>query len=406
MQIDGFTVVVCGFLIRTLLALLFLVLWVKDRHAIWFAWWSAAFFLGDVTALFYLLHEYAGVIPPAGFEAASLILAFGCCWQAARAFEGRAPLLSPVLAALVVWLFACLIPGFLDNAAYRVVLSSALIGPIAAMSAVEFWRGREERLPSRWGIIALFGSMAAIFVSRIPLVGLLPFPFGALPMEPNWLSAFSLILILHTAVLAVLVVAMTRERLEREQQLKAQTDSLTGALNRRAFMTYAERLLSRHERGRKPLCLVLFDIDQFKSLNDRFGHIGGDEILTRFVAITEANLRPDDFLFRLGGDEFCWLLPDTDIAEAYAAAERVCDGIADSVMVVAGAPVKLTASMGVASTETFGYALDPLMREADTALYAAKAAGRNRVAAAAAGVAAETGSQAFRPGRRVALGRK
>jgi predicted signal transduction protein with EAL and GGDEF domain len=68
--------------------------------------------------------------------------------------------------------------------------------------------------------------------------------------------------------------------------------------------------------------------------------------------------------------------------------------------------VKLTASMGVASTETFGYALDPLMREADTALYAAKAAGRNRVAAAAAGVAAETGSQAFRPGRRVALGRK
>ena len=80
MQIDGFTVVVCGFLIRTLLALLFLVLWVKDRHAIWFAWWSAAFFLGDVTALFYLLHEYAGVIPPAGFEAASLILAFGCCW--------------------------------------------------------------------------------------------------------------------------------------------------------------------------------------------------------------------------------------------------------------------------------------------------------------------------------------
>jgi diguanylate cyclase (GGDEF)-like protein len=170
-------------------------------------------------------------------------------------------------------------------------------------------------------------------------------------------------------------------------------------------MTYAERLLARHKRGGKPLCLVLFDIDQFKALNDRFGHIGGDEILTRFVAITEANLRPDDFLFRLGGDEFCWLLPDTNIADGCETAERVCDGIADSVMVVAGAPVKLTASMGVASTETFGYALDPLMREADTALYAAKAAGRNRVAAAMPRPAAEAGSRPRR-GSRVALGGK
>ena len=84
MQIDGYTVVVSGILIRTLLAILFLAFWIRDRRAIWFAWWSAAFFLGDVTALFYLLHEYAGVIPPAGFEAASLILAFGCCWHSCR----------------------------------------------------------------------------------------------------------------------------------------------------------------------------------------------------------------------------------------------------------------------------------------------------------------------------------
>ena len=314
MQIDGHTVVLCGILIRTLLAILFLSFWIKDRQATWFAWWSAAFFLGDLMALFYLRSGFVVVSAPSGFVVAALIAGAACCWQGARAFEGRAPLWLPVLGTPALWLLACLIPGFIENLSYRVVLSSLLLAPLLAMAAVEFRRGRQEKLPSRRAIVVLFALLSAFFASRIALVGLAPYPFGALPMQMNWLAAFSLILILHTVILAVLIVAMSRERLEREQMLKAQTDLLTGALNRHAFEAYGERLIAWHETAGKPLCLLLFDLDQLKSLNDRFGHAGGDAILKQFAAVARENIRPGDLLFRLGGDEFCCLLPGTNMA--------------------------------------------------------------------------------------------
>jgi diguanylate cyclase (GGDEF)-like protein len=383
MQIDGSTVVLMGLLARTLLGILFLVFWLRDKRAVWFLWWSATFFLGDVAALSYLLNRFVFLSLPFGYEVAILIAAMACVWQGARTFEGREPLWLPVLVAPTIWMFACLIPGFLETASYRVVLSSLLLSPLAAMSAVEFWRGREERLPSRWAIILLFASLSMFFASRIALLGIAPFPFGAQPMQSSWVGAFSLILVLTTIVLAVLIVAMTRERLEREQMLKAQTDLLTGAFNRRAFLTYGERLIMRHRVAKKPLCLVLFDLDQFKELNDQFGHIGGDQFLTKFVAVAYNNIRPGDFLFRLGGDEFCCLLPETDTSEALMIAERMRRQIAATTIDIADVPVNVTASIGIASTESFGYSLDALLYEADIATYAAKGQGRNQVAVAA-----------------------
>ena len=102
---------------------------------------------------------------------------------------------------------------------------------------IEFWRGRAERLPSRWPVIVIFGSFALLSCRRIPLIGMAPFPFGALPMQPGWLGAFNLVMFAHTLLLSVLMVSLSKERLELDQRTKAQTDPLTGALNRRAFMS-------------------------------------------------------------------------------------------------------------------------------------------------------------------------
>jgi diguanylate cyclase (GGDEF)-like protein len=281
-----------------------------------------------------------------------------------------------------LWLLACLIPGFLDELSHRVVLSSLLLSGMSAVVAFEFWRGRREKLPSRWAIIALFLSLSMFFASRMALVAIAPYPFGALPVQTSWLAAFALVLILHTIILAVLIVAMSRERLEREQMLKAQTDLLTGALNRHAFEAYGERLIARHETVAKPLCLLIVDLDQLKSLNDRFGHAGGDAILVKFAAIARENIRPGDLLFRLGGDEFCCLLPETSMAHACEIGERVRTRIAAATMDLANIKVKVTASIGVASAETFGYALDVLLHEADMAVYDAKRQGRNKVVVA------------------------
>ena len=406
MQIDGYTVVFCGILIRTLLALLFLAFWIKDRRAIWFAWWSATFFLGDLVALFYLRNEFAVASSPSGFMVAALIAGSACCWQGARAFEGRTPLWLPVFGMPALWLLACLIPGFIENLSYRVVLSSLLLAPLLALTAFEFRRGRQEKLPSRKAIIALFAFLAVFFASRIALVGLAPYPFGALPMQMNWLAAFSLVLILHSIILAVLIVAMSRERLEREQMLKAQTDLLTGALNRHAFEAYGERLIARHETSGEPLCLLLFDLDQLKSLNDRFGHAGGDAILVQFAAMARENIRPGDLLFRLGGDEFCCLLPETSLARACEIGERVRVRFAAATMDLANVKVKVTASIGVASAETFGYAIDVLLHEADMAVYDAKRQGRNKVVVAMSPAAGPRLQEASGVGEKVAMLRR
>jgi diguanylate cyclase (GGDEF)-like protein len=271
------------------------------------------------------------------------------------------------------------LPDFLTNVSYRVILSSSLIAPLLALSAVEFWRGRAEPLPSRWPVIAIFASFALFFAARIPLLGMAPFPFGALPMQPGWVGVFNLAMFVHTILLSVLLVSLSKERLELDQRTKAQTDPLTGALNRRAFLSRGSRLLQRHAHERAPLCLLFLDLDHFKSLNDRFGHSGGDDVLTSFVGLVNACIRPTDFLFRIGGEEFCCLLPHTTTEQAHRVAERIRHQFEMTTVEVAGTVVKATASLGIASTDAFGYDLDTLMRRADMAVYAAKRAGRNRV---------------------------
>ena len=258
-----------------------------------------------------------------GIGVATLIAAFGCCWQGARAFDKRRPILLPVLLAAALWLAASLVPGFLDNVAARVVLSSLLLAPVMAMSAVEFWRGRQEPLQSRWPVIVLFSTLRCFSPAGFRWSICCRFRSVRSRSQPGWMVAFNLIVFFHALMLTVLIVAMSKERLELDQRMKAQTDPLTGALNRRAFMARGARLVQRHQHETAPLCLLFLDLDHFKSLNDRFGHSGGDDVLMTFVAVVHENIRPTDFLFRIGGEEFCCLLPHTRTDQAHTVAERI-----------------------------------------------------------------------------------
>jgi diguanylate cyclase (GGDEF)-like protein len=398
MQIDSFTVLLFGLFIKAVLGGLFLVFWYKQRSAAWYAWWSATFFLGCVATLLYVARGFASDLLGIGLGNVALVAGIAACWQAARVFNRRRALWLPVFLAPGIWLAACFVPGFVENVAHRVVLSSLILGALLALSAFEFWRGRDERLPSRWAVIVLFSTFALVFALRIPLVGVLPFPFGALPIQPGSVGAFNLVMFFHALLLTVLIVAMTKERLELDQRLKAQTDPLTGALNRRAFMARGSRLLRRHSIEGEPLSLIFLDLDHFKSLNDQFGHSGGDDVLTNFVDVVHDNIRPTDFLFRIGGEEFCLLLPYAGTAQAQRVAERVRRQFEAATVDVAGIPVKATVSLGIASSDSCGYDLDTLMRRADMAVYAAKQQGRNRVVVAAVDeavrVVAETGVMA------------
>ncbi|WP_371323483.1 diguanylate cyclase [Dechloromonas sp. ZY10] len=171
-----------------------------------------------------------------------------------------------------------------------------------------------------------------------------------------------------------------RKLLEGELQKQAHTDFLTGLPNRRHFMQLAEHELNRSIRYGSQLAILMLDVDHFKSINDRYGHKFGDDVLIRLAETLRKVLRNSDVAGRLGGEEFAILLPETPLEGAAEVAERIRLAIAESEMPLPGAlPFRFTASLGVAVLDARDHTLDQLLNLADKALYQAKEGGRNRV---------------------------
>ena len=159
------------------------------------------------------------------------------------------------------------------------------------------------------------------------------------------------------------------------------TDFLTGTMNRRAFLAFVERELLRNARMQQPVSLLMADIDNFKAINDTYGHPTGDLVIKHFAATSENNLRSGDALGRIGGEEFAILMPGTSLAGARQAAERIRERFAAMTAAVTphGQRVLATVSIGViCATEG---AVSQMFAEADAFLYRAKQGGRNRVEA-------------------------
>lgn len=170
----------------------------------------------------------------------------------------------------------------------------------------------------------------------------------------------------------------------REAELRrlAETDSLTGMLNRRAFFDTARAALHCMRKQAGTMAIVAFDLDQFKALNDSHGHGAGDAALRALADAALGDVRRGDLVGRLGGDEFAIALPRTDLARATAIAERLRARVEALRISHRGATLRLTASFGVATQTTRREPFEETLARADAALYRAKAEGRNRVARA------------------------
>jgi two-component system cell cycle response regulator len=163
----------------------------------------------------------------------------------------------------------------------------------------------------------------------------------------------------------------------------ATTDGLTGLLNRQAFMQRAEKEYSRTRKYSRPLSVVMIDVDHFKSINDRYGHAVGDEVLRAMSKICQQSLRGSDVLGRIGGEEFVLLLPDTPQANAIYVAERMREQLGHSSIEIDSLKLNITASFGVATMRDDDAEFTTLLERADVAMYDAKHGGRNQVKAAA-----------------------
>lgn len=182
------------------------------------------------------------------------------------------------------------------------------------------------------------------------------------------------------AVTTSLALALRNAEAHQQVQSQALTDGLTNLLNRRAFSNILTREFREAERYRTPLCLIMLDVDHFKSVNDRFGHPVGDRLLQEVAGLIGQAIRTVDIATRYGGEEFAIILPRTDVAQAQVLANRIRELLAQQAFLADSARFGLTVSMGIAQAPDPQIAtVDDFVAAADEALYRAKTCGRNRV---------------------------
>ncbi len=373
-DLDVTTLFVVATCITALLGLFLLSTWAQERVRA-LAWWGTAYLIGGFSIAVWSVEPAISPPLPVGTANALVFVACGMIWNAARVFHGRSVLWGSMLAGAILWLFACLFPEFAQWAAARVMLSSIIVAAYTFLTSAELWRERRKTLLRRWPAIFVPMLHGAVFLFPIPLASLLPSDGGIVSLATGWIAVFILEATLYLVGTAFIVLVLAKERSVRVLRDAASTDDLTGLLNRRGFFAAAHQLVQRQAKRGEPVSVLMLDLDQFKSINDRFGHPLGDEVLRAFAATAACNLRASDVVARFGGEEFVAMLPG-NLAEATAAADRVRREFKLVGEVIAGRQVGATVSIGAASGS---FDAVELIAAADSALYRAKSNGRDRV---------------------------
>jgi diguanylate cyclase (GGDEF)-like protein len=298
----------------------------------------------------------------------------GLIWKAARVLDSkRAPLAYVLAGPLAATLGGALLPSF----AATFSLAAGATYTLATVAVL--WAGLDERLTARWPLIIL----AAVHSVTL-LIGTYSTFDGSTGQDsvPAVMSLFGFIYfesIIFALGTSVFIFALIKERNEAATMEAASKDSLTGIANRAAFLANAERALERCRHDREPASAIMFDLDHFKDINDKYGHSVGDAVLKQFCDIAVAALRQTDLFGRMGGEEFAAILPAASIEVALLRAERIRLTFADECRFLRGHRINATVSGGVSASGESDQALDALLEEADAALYRAKAEGRNRI---------------------------
>ncbi len=341
-------------------------------------WWGTAYLLGAASvALWTLSNGTLGPLLSLALNAVGFI-ACGMVWNASRVFHGRKPNLPGLVLGAMAWIAAvATLPA--DASTMRLTIGAGIVAIYAALTATELWYERRRTLQRRWPAVVV--PVMHGFVLMLPiLLGNFLHPRNASFAGSIWVTVFSIELVLYAVGTVFVIFMLVSERTVTAHKTAASVDPLTGMLNRRGFAEACARVIEREAHAGRPATAMIFDIDHFKSINDRFGHPAGDEILKLFAAVVVNSLRISDLSGRIGGEEFAALLPCA-LEEGVVVAERVRELFEASGIVDDTGPVETTVSIGVAGGPA-GTELEVLLAAADTALYQAKRSGRNRVEAA------------------------
>jgi diguanylate cyclase (GGDEF)-like protein len=380
MNLDVNTLFLVTIYVEAILGLLLLFAWVQNTAITALAWWGFAHLLRAASVMLFGLYGSVSELISIDLANALLFTAFALTWTGARVFDHRRPRPVLLFGGAMLWLIASRIPGFADSFDVRVLVSSGIITAYTWATAYEFWRGRSEPLVSRWPVIFMLFAHGSLYLLRTPFGAMLPWlPTGNQVFESAWLTVLSFEALLFTIAIAFILLAMAKERTEHRHKTASLVDPLTGVANRRAFLQDGEAQLKRQTTDPRPTAVMLLDLDNFKSINDRFGHAVGDRVLQIFADVASGCVRHIDLFGRLGGEEFAALLRDTTRERALAVAEQIRTGFAEATRQVDGRSVDATVSIGIVISHDAVLDLSALLAQADHALYRAKDSGRNRV---------------------------
>ena len=377
MSLDSMTLCFVATMVAALLGAMLLFFGKQERNPA-LKWWGTAYLLGAASvALWTLASTTLGEMLSLALNAVGFT-ACGMVWNASRVFHGRKPNLPGLVLGAIAWIAAVMT---LDPhaIAMRMTIGAGIVAIYAALTATELWSERRKSLKRRWPAIAV--PVLHGFVLMLPIVlGDLLHSNDDKFSSSIWVTAFSIELVLYAVGTVFVIFMLVSERTVSAHKTAASMDPLTGMFNRRGFAEACARVIEREAQAGRPVTVLIFDIDHFKGINDRFGHPAGDEILKLFATIVINNLRITDHSGRIGGEEFAALLP-CPLEEGVLVAERVREVFAASGIASEEGPVDTTVSIGIAGGPA-GTELEVLLAAADTALYQAKRGGRNRVEAA------------------------
>jgi diguanylate cyclase (GGDEF)-like protein len=367
-----FFVSVC---LAALLGLFLIFAWLQERSTRALAWWGAAYLLGaSAMALWNAPHPLMPI--PADISGAVMFVACGMIWNGVRLFHGRRTSLIGCFAGAALWLVCMRIPAVAGSEQGRAMAGAIIIAIYTFSIAIELWRERRKSMFSRSAAVIVPILHCTIFLTPIVMEVVLPESLGS-----GWLELLALETMIYAVGTAFIVLLMVKDHQVVVHRTAAATDPLTGLCNRRAFMEEAAALCARQKKSGGPVTLMMFDLDHFKSINDRFGHSIGDEALRVFAASVRNSMRVNDVIGRLGGEEFAAIVA-ADGETSAKIAERVRAGFEKAGLQIGEHAIGATVSIGTATALAEHHAVEWLIVRADTALYAAKRGGRNRVEAA------------------------
>jgi diguanylate cyclase (GGDEF)-like protein len=389
-SLDIGTLLVIAGCVTSLLGLFLLFAWMQDRIAA-LAWWGVAYLIGGSSAVIWRLEELMWFPVPQSILDISLFIALGMIWTAARVFHGRKVHWITMCAGAGVWTAADLLHAVPHTPSMRIMLSSVIVATYTFMIAIELWRERRKSLLRRWPSLLVPMLHGAIFLFPVAFASL-----GVRSLSTGWIAVFAIEITLYVVGAAFIVLVLAKDRTVSRYKRAAETDPLTGLYNRRGFFASAALMMKANQKKKQaPVSVLAFDLDKFKSINDRFGHKAGDTVLEMFSKSVLKTMRTDDIIGRLGGEEFVAVISGK-LSDACIAAERVRVAFEAAALAPDSPGIPVTVSIGVA-TGLPTASLDKIIERADAVLYKAKENGRNRVEADEDLVVAEvaTGNKAI-----------